>query len=192
MNCSPGDVECIGVCLNRFNENIEVCPCQSKCPSGCPCAEYDCDSPRSEVLILSTRSPSNVPVMTNAAGDVDHDFYFTIDNDVDVYHSCSLTWQNEFYVYGGDITTTHVSKLNACRLERVGELAYNLNHVACASVSDERIYLCFDYDNINNSDTANKCRVGSSPVGQFNEVTPSRHYHRDTRIAANNGESIFY
>lgn len=120
--------------------------------------------------------------MTNAAGEVDRDFYFTVDNDAEVYNSCSITWHNELYVYGGNIKKTQISKVNACRLEPVGELTFEHNYGDCVNVANEWIYLCFDYDN------ANKCRVGSTPLGQFNEITPSHYDHRATKIATNNGE----
>ena len=66
----------------------------SKCPSSLICYF-------SEVLILSTFYATNVPVLTNAAGREDKDFDFEIDEGAEVYYSCSLTWQNEFYVFGG-------------------------------------------------------------------------------------------
>ena len=67
---------------------------------------------------------------------------------------------------------------------RIGTLAFNHEFGDCVSVTDDRIYLCF------NSETGDgkKCRVGSSPTGQFSEVAPSNYEHRVTRIATNNGE----
>ena len=105
------------------------CPCQSGCPSGCPCEDYECPattsssttttaltttitttttadvSDRTEVLILNTYQPnvygSNPPVITNASGRVDKNFEFLFGQDTEVYHSCGLTWRGDFYVFGG-------------------------------------------------------------------------------------------
>ena len=132
---------------------------------------------------MNTAQTASVPLITNAAGDVDFDFYFSFDDDVEVYKSCSIMWGNEVYVYGGDSQGTQISKITDCRLERVGELALKHRFGDCVNVADELIYLCFDDYN------TKRCRVGSSPIGQFNdEITPSNYSHQWTRIATNNGE----
>lgn len=143
------------------------------------------DQFRSEVLILSTNNDATVPTITNAAGDVDRDFYFSIDNDAEVSRSCSIVWNNQLYIFGGKSMKTQISKVTNCRLERVGELAFNHAFGACTNVADDRIYLCFDEKN------AKKCRVGSSPMGSFTEITSSHNAHKWTRIATNNGELNF-
>ena len=126
------------------------------------------------MLILNTRETANVPLITNAAGDVDLDFLdFSIDNDAQVYRSCSITWGNDFYVYGGLNQTTQISKVTECRLERVGTLAFEHNQGDCVNVADELIYICFDENN------TKQCRVGSSPIGGlFNEIALSHYYHK--------------
>ena len=139
------------------------------------------DNFRSEVLILSTFEDPNVPLMTNAAGDVDLDFHFSIDDDCEVRQSCSITWGNEIYVFGGTRVRTQISKVTDCHLERVGTLAFEHRYGDCVNVADYLIYLCFDYW------TTQKCRVGSSPIGQFNAITSSHYDHQNTRIATNNG-----
>ena len=143
------------------------------------------DQFRSEVLILSTNNDATVPIITNAAGDVDRDFYFSIDNDAEVSRSCSIVWNNQLYIFGGKSMKTQISKVSNCRLERVGELAFNHAFGACTNVADDRIYLCFDEKN------AKKCRVGSTPLGQFNEINPSHYDHRATRIATDDSELNF-
>ena len=185
LDCSPTDVDCIGVCLISYNEDIQVCPCQSQCPGGCPCPEYECVSPRNQVLILNTRSYANVPIITNAAGEVNRNFNFSIDSEAQVYGSCSLTWQNELYVLGGYNTRTQISKMNKCRLEPVGELPFDHYYGDCVNVADGRVYVCFNsYDSVDKK----KCRVASSPYGLFDEISLSLYDHSQTRIATNDGE----
>ena len=113
--------------------------------------------------------------MTNANGDVDLDFYFSIDDDAEVYQSCSITWNNQLYVYGGKNKRTQISKVTDCRLKRVGTLEFNHEAGDCVNAGDNRIYLCFDCAKANK----NKCRVGSSPIGGlFNEIALSHYYHK--------------
>ena len=73
----------------------------------------------SEVLILSTDKAESVPVLTNAAGREDKDFNFEIDKEAEVFYSCSLTWQNELYVFGGRPKKTQISKVQSCQLEPI-------------------------------------------------------------------------
>ena len=137
----------------------------------------------SEVLILSTREAASVPVLTNAAAREDKDFDFEIDEEAEVYHSCSVTWQNELYVFGGATNMTQISKVQSCRLEPMGQLAFDHKNGDCVNVANYKVVLCFGGDN-------NKCRMASSPTGAFNEMKPSQHEHAKTRIATNDGAFI--
>ena len=60
-------------------------------------------SPKSNILILNTWYRVNVPVITNASGLEDRLFKFQFGNETEVYQSCSITWRNEHYVFGGDL-----------------------------------------------------------------------------------------
>ena len=133
------------------------------------------------MLILNTYSSNNVPILINAAGDVDSDLDFTIDSESEIYVSSSLTWKNDFHVFGSNSKKTQISKVTACRLEKIGELAFPHHLGDCVNVADEKIYICF-------GDDTKKCRVGSSPTDHFNEITPSLYNHRVTPIATNNGK----
>lgn len=186
LECSPADVDCIGACLTNYNEDIQVCPCQSKCPEGCPCPEYNCVLQRDQVLILSTNKNVNVPIITNAAGDVKRNFNFSIDSDAQVYGSCSLTWQNEVYILGGHNRRTQISKITSCRLEPVGQLPFDHYYGDCLSTADNQVYVCFNAD----SDDLYRCRVASSPYGLFSEITSSYYAHFKIRIATDDGKLL--
>ena len=54
----------------------------------------------SEELVLSTDKAESVRFFTNAAGREDKDLNFEFDEEAEVFYSCSLTWQNELYVFG--------------------------------------------------------------------------------------------
>ena len=51
---------------------------------------------------------------------------------------------------------------------------------SCESVADDKDYLCFN----DNSIDAKKCRLVSSPTGQFDEITESSFDYQRSRIAA--------
>ena len=131
------------------------CPCQSKCPHCCPYPEYECEP--AEVLILNTVKAANVPVLTNAAARNDKNFYFSIGEEAQVQFSCSLTWENELYVFGGNTKKRQISKVtSACRLEQIGQLTFDHFFGDCVNVANNKIVLCFNYDN-----GWKKCRMAS-------------------------------
>ena len=137
-----------------------------------------------EVLVLSTYSWDDVPIITNAAGRQDTNFDFVFGEGTEVDYSCSMTWKNELYIFGGRSKKRQISKLIGCQLTRIGELEFDHYLGACANVADAKLYLCFndasgDYD---------KCRVALSPTGIFDEINRSIHFHAFTRIAASEGD----
>ena len=92
-----------------------------------------------------------------------------MDEDVQVYRSCSATLHGELFVFGGYATSMDkrkqvstlqlscfiinllknskikVSKVVGCELKRIGELSYEFYQGACGTYSlpEERILLCF-------------------------------------------------
>ena len=135
---------------------------------------------------MSTWKAKNVPVLTSAAGREDKDFNFEIDEEAEVYQSCSLTWENEFYVFGGKSMKKQISKVSSCRLEPIGQLAFDHYYGDCVNVANNKVVLCF---NVASGDYK-KCRNASSPTGAFSEMAPSQYDHKHTRIATDNGEFI--
>lgn len=203
LSCSTGDFACNGKCFREYTQNLELCPCQSGCPNGCPCEVYECPesttglstttansmtttapSLATDVLVLSTINSDSVPIITNANEKKDRNFFFLYGEETEVKYACSLTWMNELYVFGESSNKKQISELIGCQLKNIGELAFNLYYGACANVDNTKLYLCFN----SGTDDYNKCRVATSPTGEFNEINRSSHYHRATRIAASKGE----
>ena len=196
--CPPSDLNCRGTCARDYDENTNACPCQSNCPNGCPCPNYQCPADtttttslttttpavsRKSVLILNTRNSNNA-VITDGNGKEEYpadDFFFMFGNNTEVYRSCSVTWHGELFIFGGVNDQKQISKLNGCKLERVGNLSFEHYQGACATVNDREIYLCFDW----NSTT--KCRKANEPMGIFEEIKPSDYDHKRTRIGASSG-----
>ena len=103
--------------------------------------------PGESVLILNTYSKSNKAVITDANGKeeyMDKDFSFTFGQDTEVYHSCSVTLRDELFIFGGMDDSRQITKLNGCKLERVGTLSFSHFAGACAVVNDNLFVLPFE------------------------------------------------
>ena len=137
-------------------------------------------SPKTEVLVLNTYNKANVPIITNASGREDRNFYFLYDENTEAVHSCGLTWRGQYYIFGGSSKKTQISKVIGCQLKLIGELSFDHNHGACASVADNKIFLCFNDE----SGDYKKCRMCSSPIGKPQELVESVDNHRRISIAA--------
>lgn len=100
----------------------------------------------------------------------------------EVVDSCSVTWNNEQYVFGGQTNKRQISKIINCELTQIGELDFDFTSGACAA-TNERIFLCFG-----NDDDAKICRYGVDPLDITNKLPESNFGHRYTRIAAGQGK----
>ena len=69
VSCDAGDVLCLAGCARQLDLNMELCPCQTDCPNGCPCPNFQCsesttprpttqttaaDTRKDTVLVLNT------------------------------------------------------------------------------------------------------------------------------------------
>ena len=106
--------------------------------------------------------------------------FFLMGENTQVYYSCSITWRNKHFVFGGYNEKKQISQLIGCELKRVGSLAFDHFFGACTTVGDNLIYLCFNYA----SGDYKKCRMATSPIGQFEEINASTYNHHYVRIAA--------
>ena len=136
------------------------------------------------VLVLNTYGGWKLPFLVDANGRNDANIFMVFDEGTEVYHSCSLTWRNEFFVFGGDQQNRQISKLSGCRLSLVGTLAFDHYRAACSNVDDEAIYLCFNENAADNK----KCRSAVDPLGNFADIHFSTFEHRQIRIASSQSE----
>ena len=192
--CGTADFLCLGDCARDFDLNVLDCPCRKNCPNGCPCDSYECPqtttettlttttvAPYTTVLILNTAFDYNVPVLTDSSGRVDTDLAFTFDENTSVRYSCSVTFKNQHFVYGGfGVYKRQISRIEGCQLRRIRDLPFDHERASCAAVGDDRIYLCF---NLNSADHK-KCRYAPGPEGPFYDAPLSNYDHEDARIAA--------
>ena len=96
---------------------FEVCPCDLECPAGCEgCSNSICEDPNSSTtvstittgvssekaaLMLNTARSENVPMVITFNGDVDDKINFIYDERTEVYISCGVTLNEEFWIFGG-------------------------------------------------------------------------------------------
>lgn len=153
------------------------------------------ESPKTHILVLSTFTSCNVPLVINAAANDYNNIDFSVREDVDVYQSCALTWQNEHFVFGGKNKHNQIAKIIGCRLEPLNiELPFDYINGACVTVDndqrpDKQVYLCFSVDELNTEGPeSKKCRVAASPHDEtWTEIDDSYAKHQHIRISTNNG-----
>ena len=136
---------------------------------------------KNQILVLSTNGNMNFPVITNATGREDRNFYFVMGEATQARFSCSLTFKNRQYVFGGNTERRQISQIVDCSLKRIDTLKFDHFQGACTNFADTLIYLCFN----DAKEDEKKCRVSNSPNGEFEEINKAINDHRYTRIASN-------
>ena len=140
VQCPAGDNTCFEDCSRDYNENLKKCPCQEHCPGGCPCPDYQCPS---WILVLSTYSSSNVPLIMDGNGQ-HKEIGFSYGADTEVYHSCSITWHGTMYIFGGSSEKRQISVVDQCKLTKIGELPFDMNLGACSQRDNGQMFICFE------------------------------------------------
>ena len=125
------------------------------------------------------------PMLVDASGRHDSNIFMVFDEDTEVYDSSSITWRNQFFVFGGTFKRRQISKLSGFKLTLVGTLAFDHSYAGCSTVDDDRIYLCF---NVHNGGDKRKCRSAAEPLGEFTEIPLSTYPHFLTRIACSSSK----
>ena len=185
------DLSCTSQCARTFDQDLLACPCNDHCPHGCPCPHYDCgpaeEEPADSVLILNTRTPYNVPMITDMDGRIgSRDFWFKLEPDTHAYSSCSLKFEGKFYVYGDyDGDHTQISIVDHCTLKRIGSLPFPFRGGACATV-DSTLYLCFERETDHRT-----CHTATDVHGPFADMSQKSIYgHSHIRIVASDTDVV--
>ena len=175
-NCQESDAVCIASCARDYDASIKTCPCEEGCLDGCPCPTYQCPALKNKpILVLSTYAQESLPIIINQDTD---NFYFEFEQRTEAYGSCSVTWQNKHFIFGGDKDKRQISQVNGCQLERVGTLKFGHTRGACANVLNKTVYLCFDWN------STKKCLKSDHPLGDFEPTENSQYRHGYTRVAS--------
>ena len=138
------------------------------------------------VLVLnSSQKKARTPLLVDAEGRNDSNFLMSFGEETEVFKSCSVTYRNRFFVFGGEIRKRQISEVSECKLKRIGTLDFDHYYGACSNVADREIYLCFDAKDYKPvSKHYNQCRLAVDPLGNFTKVANSTFPHRHARTAA--------
>ena len=126
-------------------------------------------------------------MLINSKGEQEELSCFERDEATEAVKSCSINWQNQWYVFGGESNKRQISKLHGHKLERLGSLAFDYEFGGCSVMNNEFIFLCFNYANENDY---KRCRRSSGPLETFSEVELSNHEHRATQTSCSDSKSF--
>ena len=112
---------------------------------------------------------------------------FEVAKGVVVSRNCGVLFKGNFYVYGGDRSSTYhqIAKVQNCKLEKIGELPFRLTWGGCAANSNT-LFLCFNYRG--NDEDYKTCHVSSEATEKFIEIPRSHEWHCQIRTAASEGK----
>ena len=119
-------------------------------------------------------------LLIDGRGRLDEVSCFENDSNAEVHRSCSLTWHNGFYVFGGRSNKRQISQVKGTRLTSIGTLTFDHYIATCDVMAGEKIFLCFNF----HSNDSKRCRLALSPLGTFSQIQQSSHAHRSASIAA--------
>ena len=137
------------------------------------------------ILVLSTFVTSKAPVLLDGKGR-SKDIGFIIEWGTDVDASCSVIWQGQMFVFGGDNAKRQIALLDKCKLRKKGELPFDMTYGACVQRDNQELFICFE--NVNDPSTFKNCHRSEGPLKAFAKLLNSNYGHTQSRIAVNSGE----
>ena len=180
------------------------------CPNGCPCPNYTCQGTTSTVTTATTATSTTTTTLTttttpvakkqtvlvlnnyqgswnpamliNSDGRQEELNCFTHNDSSEAYCSCSLTWNNEMYIFGGSSNKRQISKLVWYNLQLIGSLPFDFRFGGCTNMAGRKIFLCFDV--LNNK----RCHWSTDPLGKLNDLPLASYSHQDTQISSSECE----
>ena len=130
-------------------------------------------------MVLSRYGNKWKPAMlVNSAGDQQELGCFEKAVKTDAYQSCSLTWNNKLFIFGGAYERKQISRLDGYKLNRIGSLFFDHQYGACSQMNNKYIFLCFS------SKDTTTCRRSTSPLESFVKIASSTYSHRGISVSA--------
>ena len=204
INCPPSDYkECVsprgnlckctdGFTFNNASDCVDVNECKEE-----PCGQdencvnasgkYSCWMKTVLVLYYVGRKIEHKsPFLIDAEGRSDSDVTISFGDFTEVSQSCSVTFRNKFYIFGGRIRKKQISEVTKCEVKRIGTLDFFHYYGACSNFDDREIFLCFDYND------PKQCRSGFDPLGNFTTIAPSTYDHGMARTAVSPSKFLVF
>ena len=143
------------------------------------------------VLVLSTKSSSNVPLVIKLNGGQIYkpNFKLRDSSETQIYGSCTVSWKNQNFMFGGANKMTQISKLEDCKVKYIGKLPFYHRFGTCATLNNELIYLCFS---AHQTHAIKVCKVSKLPTGSYNDIATSSFDHAFTKIVNSKSESKYF
>ena len=92
LDCKD-DTNCEAACVSSFKNNYSECPCQEKCPFGCPCENYECNLPDKKAILVLYSGSSKPSVLIQPNGKFERCLFDTISA-----YKTSQSYQYQFKV----------------------------------------------------------------------------------------------
>ena len=92
------------------------------------------------VLVLNSIAGWKPALLIDSSGRQDKLGCFTPDSDSAAYATCSLVWQNELYIFGGDYNRRQISKLIRYNLSVIGSLQFDFRSGACTNMAGVKLF----------------------------------------------------
>ena len=124
-------------------------------------------------------------MLVNLAGGQKELTCFQPEGATEAEYSCSINWQNELFIFGGWTEKRQISRLSGHKLERLGDLDFDIQGGSCNIMAD-RLYFCFTRQN------GKRCRKSTGPLEQFSEVALTTHYHNSIQISCSDSKFFVF
>ena len=137
LQCS-NDPQCLSTCNRQYVQSLAQCPCQEGCPNGCPCPDYECPV-FEDALVLNTY-PADVPIKPIIVGldqSSNSALDFEFESETEAFGSCSVKFENEMLIFGGRNEPRQISRIDDCRVKRIGTLEFDFFYGACANTGSK-------------------------------------------------------
>ena len=133
ISCN-NDPQCLSTCNREYVQNLAQCPCQEGCPDGCPCPDYECPV-YEDALILNTYPAEvpNQPVIVGLDAGYNYELDFAYESDTEAFGSCSVLFAGDMLIFGGYNEPRQISRVDECRVKRLGTLEFDFFYGACAN-----------------------------------------------------------
>jgi len=197
QSCSANDNSCIRNCTRSEHDCIQKCPCQRECPAGCRnCSHPLCSPPDSSILVISSLNTdamdhnmySYARIMDWNGNILNDSVNFVFGENTGLNHSCSTILNGELWVFGAGYPgkeDRQYSKVKNCKLERIGDLPFDLELAACNNFmfEIEKTLICFD------KRATQTCHLFNGST--FEEAPSSIYAHAETHALGNYRGSPF-
>ena len=175
-----------GFCHKNANCANNIGSFSCTCPFGYSGDGYSCRRWTVRVLVLNSYElplhGKNQPIFFDPKGQIGFTIAMPFGKETESFESCSVTYRNRFYVFGGETHKRQISEVTRCELKRIGTLEFDHSRGTCSSIDNREIYLCFG------GSAHKKCRLAVEPLGKFAEIASSTHNHRWARTAASSSK----